>query len=106
MGVDDVSRVRDSRTRDEVVVTALQHEAGEVAHDRLRLEMKVMKHFIRPPAAIRRMISVSTRATRRAMAPPAHRERAVMSSGRRPMEGPRAETEMRRTVVMSEGVTE
>ena len=49
--VDDVIRVGDIRTRDEVVVTALQHEAGEVAHDRLRLEMEVTKHFVGPPAA-------------------------------------------------------
>ena len=49
--VDDVIWVGDVRTRDEVVVTALQHEAGEVAHDRLRLEMEVTKHFIRPPVA-------------------------------------------------------
>ena len=49
--VDDVIWVGDVRTRDEVGVTALQHEAGEVAHDRLRLEMEVAKHFIGPPAA-------------------------------------------------------
>jgi hypothetical protein len=49
--VDDVIRVRDVRTRDEVVVTASWHEAGEVVHDWLCLEMEVTKHFIGPPAA-------------------------------------------------------
>jgi hypothetical protein len=35
----------------EIVVTALEHEAGELSHDRLGLEVKVLEHFIRMPAA-------------------------------------------------------
>ena len=38
-------------TGDQVVVTPMEHEPGEVAHDRLGLKVEVPEHFIRAPAA-------------------------------------------------------
>ena len=51
-------------------------------------------------------MSVSTSESRRAMAPPARRERADTSDGRKPRSVPRNFTVCRRCLVMSDGVTE
>jgi hypothetical protein len=41
---------RDILSREKRVVAAMEHEAGKVAHDGLRLKVKIAKHFIRAPA--------------------------------------------------------
>ena len=51
------------------------------------------------------MISVSTRARSKAVAPAARRQRAETSFGRKPIVGPRTETVSRRMLVMEVAVT-
>ena len=85
------------------VVAPAKHAAREISHDRLGLDSEISEHFIgSPPRSL--IVSESTWAQRRDMAPPALRERALTSAAVKPMDEPKARTEAWRVTVMSLGV--
>jgi hypothetical protein len=91
--------------RDEVELSAVEHEAGKIAHHWLGLYMKIAEHNIGAPAAEQLVKSVSTLAHRSAMAPPARRALALISCGRKLTLGPCMATATRRAEVTLAGVT-